>query len=110
WRVVAGVDAGAPDGWVQVRENATAGTRVRFGPDLRVRRVFDYSLGVGCRLGGRTWADLAITNTTLDGRTTPPLRRHVQRRDARARDRPPHGRRLPTIHDVDRHCEPAGLG
>lgn len=72
WRVVAGVDAGAPDGWVQVRENATAGTRVRFGPDVRVRRVFDYSLGVGRRLGARTWADLAITSTTLDGRTTLP--------------------------------------
>jgi len=57
---------------VQVRENATAGTRVRFGPDLGVRRVFDYSLGVGRRLGARTWADLAITSTTLDGRTTLP--------------------------------------
>jgi len=72
WRFAAGADAGAPDGWVQVRENATAGTRLRFGPDLDVRRVFDYSLGVGRRLGARTWADLTITSTTLDGRTTLP--------------------------------------
>jgi len=72
WRFVAGADAGAPDGWVQVRENATAGTRLRFGSDLDVRRVFDFSLGAGRRLGARTWADLTITSATLDGRTTLP--------------------------------------
>ena len=72
WRFAAGADAGAPSGWVQVRENATAGTRLRFGPDLGVRRMFDYSLGVGRRLGARTWADLTITSTSLDGRTTLP--------------------------------------
>jgi hypothetical protein len=72
WRFVAGADAGAPTGWVQVRENATAGTRLRFGSDLDVRRVFDFSLGAGRRLGARTWADLTITSATLDGRTTLP--------------------------------------
>jgi hypothetical protein len=70
WRLTAGVDVGRPSGWVQVRENTIAGTRLRFAPDLRVRRLRTYSLGVDRRLGARTWLDVTVAGMSLDGAIT----------------------------------------
>jgi len=70
WRLTAGLDAGRPQGWVQVRENTIAGTRLRFGPDLRARRLWTYSLGIDRRLGARTWLDVTVASTSLEGAVT----------------------------------------
>ena len=71
WQAVVGVDAGTPGGWVAVRENAIAGTRLSFQPDLGVRHVFVYTLGIARRLGVRTRLDVTLAGTSLDGRATP---------------------------------------
>jgi hypothetical protein len=70
WRLTAGLDAGRPQGWVQVRENTIAGTRLRVGPDLSVRRLRTYSLGIDRRLGARTWLDVTVAGTSLEGTVT----------------------------------------
>lgn len=70
WRLTAGLDVGRPSGWVQVRENRIAGTRLRFGPDLRVRHLRTVSLGIDRRLGGRTWLEVTVAGTSLDGAAT----------------------------------------
>ena len=70
WQLTAGLDIGRPSGWVQVRENRIAGTRLRFGPDLAVRHLRTLSLGIDRRLGSRTWLDVTIAGTSLDGAAT----------------------------------------
>lgn len=71
WQLVVGADAGAPSGWVAVRENAIAGTRLSFRPDLGVKHVLVYTLGIARRLGARTRLAVTVAGTSLEGRATP---------------------------------------
>lgn len=71
WQLIVGAEAGAPGGWVAVRENAIAGTRLYFGPGLGVRHVYTPTLGIARRLGARTRLEVSIAGTALEGRATP---------------------------------------
>lgn len=71
WQFLAGADAGSPGGWVAVRENAIAGTRLSLARDLGVHHVFRYTLGIARRLGERTRLDVTLTGTSLAGRAVP---------------------------------------
>lgn len=71
WQFLAGADAGSPSGWVAVRENAIAGTRLYLAGDLGVHHVVRYTLGMARRLGARTRLDVTLAATSLAGRATP---------------------------------------
>lgn len=71
WQVTAGADAGAPGGWVAVRENAITGTRLYLANGLGVRHVFDYTLGIARRLDARTRLDVNLAGASLEGTATP---------------------------------------
>jgi hypothetical protein len=63
--------AGAPAGWVQVRENELAGTRLLFRNDLRVRRAWTVRGSATRRLGARTVLDVALEGWSLQGTAVP---------------------------------------
>ncbi|HEY7876904.1 MAG TPA: hypothetical protein VIC55_01690 [Gemmatimonadaceae bacterium] len=72
WQIALGARLGTPQGWVQVRESAIAGTRLRFGPDLGVHTLHSYAFGVTRRLGARTALAITIESIALDGAITLP--------------------------------------
>ena len=72
WTVSVDVGAGAPDGWVQVRENQLEGTRLRYRGDLGVRRAWTARVAVAHRLGARTTLDVAVEGWSLQGSAVPP--------------------------------------
>ena len=72
WELSAGAQLASPRGWVQVRESEIDGTRLRYGPDLGVRRDHAWSLGVRYRASHRTAFTLDIESRALDGSATLP--------------------------------------
>lgn len=68
WTLQAGYDVGRPTGWVQVRENAIAGTRLPFGKGLGVRTMSTVAAGLRLPLHGGA-LEVAVSGTTLRGST-----------------------------------------
>jgi len=71
WELAAEFRAGAPSGWVQVRENSVAGTRLEMGPTLDVHRIAAAELSATLHPGGPTRVEFSIASFTLDGTATP---------------------------------------
>jgi hypothetical protein len=72
WELSGGIRGGAPTGWVQVRENAVAGTRLDFGAGLNVHSLWSADLRAEYRFDARTSLALTVTGLALDGSTTIP--------------------------------------
>ena len=70
WEIAAGVRAGAPSGYVQVRENTVEGTRLPFGSGLNVHAIWAADLEVDYVPDPRTRLSLTITSFGLSGTTT----------------------------------------
>lgn len=68
WTLKAGYELARPTGWVQVRENAIAGTRLSLGPDLGVRLAPTLGIRLGVPAGGGV-VGLRIAGTALRGST-----------------------------------------
>lgn len=66
WTLRVGDEQGSPSGWVQVRENRIAGTRLSLGPDLGVHTVASVEVGVR-RAAGPGSVGVTVTATTLRG-------------------------------------------
>jgi len=72
WELAAELRGGVPTGWVQVRENAIAGTRLSFGPSLEVHALWAAELRGEFHPDARTRIALSLTSFTLDGSVTLP--------------------------------------
>ncbi len=66
WALRVRYEQGTPSGWVQVRENRIAGTRLSLGPGLGVHAVSSVEVGVR-RAAGSGTVGLDVTATTLRG-------------------------------------------
>lgn len=71
WEIAAGVRAGVPTGWVQVRENAVAGTRLALGPALDVHSFYAAELSATLHPASATRVELSLASYTLRGSSTP---------------------------------------
>jgi hypothetical protein len=70
WQIAAEFRAGAPTGYVQVRENTVQGTRLPFGSGLNVHAIWAADLELDYAPDPRTRLSLTITNFGLSGTTT----------------------------------------
>jgi hypothetical protein len=69
WRITIGAQLGAPTGWVRVRENTIAGTRLDLGHDLRITRLPALELHIARHPERRTGWELTVTGYRLAGTT-----------------------------------------
>ncbi len=71
WEILADVRGGVPTGFVQVRENAVAGTRLDFRNSLAIHSLWAAAVEVDWLPDARTRISFAVTSVSLWGESVP---------------------------------------